>query len=338
MTSVDLAVAGAEIEGALVAALTQASPALPLPLVLDPILAEEGVLLGIRGHPREKAFRRSRDPLYRLPEERRSSAFARFHLEWFQELGFAQPIELAVGELPILARECHRCVVGRALASRDEGADLLVAPGLPGRAGRTIAVRLRPAAFADPAALLGLLRSELLHVADMVDPEFGYDTRLPATDGGPAYEQLLRDRYRVLWQTTVVGRLVRRGALPSSAACDSFARFAAAFPMLGASADVAFARIFHEWPLTHAELVAFAADPRARGDRFSLGPGGRCPLCRFPTYAPEPDQLAPAVLSAIAKDFPGWQHTDGLCRQCADLYRARAASQEISGPPDPSRG
>ena len=37
---------------------------------------------------------------------------------------------------------------------------------------------------------------------------------------------------------------------------------------------------------------------------------------------------SPASLAAdIAADFPGWRPSDGCCRQCADLYRARALSQ-----------
>jgi hypothetical protein len=59
-----------------------------------------------------------------------------------------------------------------------------------------------------------------------------------------------------------------------------------------------------------------------------LIPGGRCPLCRFPTYAPEPnpEQLAAEVVARIVADFADWQPRHGLCGQCAELYRARPLS------------
>lgn len=47
-----------------------------------------------------------------------------------------------------------------------------------------------------PGRYTALLRAELLHLADMLDPAFGYAPTLPEMDGGPSAAGLLQDRYR----------------------------------------------------------------------------------------------------------------------------------------------
>jgi hypothetical protein len=305
-----------------------------LPLRVDPGLAEEVVLRLIRGHDREREFRRVRDRLYLLEPEGRESAFAGHHLTWFARLTLDQPVRAALAELPLLAEQCALCLMTRAPSSRDEGADLLVAPENGGREGRTVILRLRAAAFDDRHALERLLRSELLHVSDMVDSAFGYKPSLPVIESGPSHDNLVRQRYRVLWNVRVAGRLAARGLLDGSARASCEHDFAAAFPMLGKRAAETFARFFDGVASTHAELVAFAAAPRGIDSAHTLAPGGLCPLCRFPTYAvvPEPQGLDETVRLAIAVDFPGWRPSHGLCRQCGDLYAARISAARCSGP------
>ena len=287
-------------------------------------LVEEAVLRALAARPDEREFRRARDRLYRLPEgDAREHAFAALHAEWFARLGLGEPIHAALAELSLLAEHCRQCVVVAAPTRKDEGADLLV-----DGAARTVLIRLRSSAFLDPGALLALLRAELLHVADMVDPAYGYEPALPDVDGGPTYARLLQDRYRALWNVSVAGRLVRRAAADPTAIAQAQRGFASAFPMLGEAAPAAFERFFTADALTHAELVAFAVAPRGAGAVEQLVPGGRCPLCRFPTHAPEaePEHLPADLVARITEQFPAWCPAHGLCRQCADLYRTRAMS------------
>ncbi len=300
-----------------------------LPVHFDPALVEEAVLRAMAGHAEERAFRRARDRLYVLPEgETRERAFAELHAQWFARLGLGEPVYAALGEFPLLADACVQCVVARALTRCDEGADLLVDDRAGETARRTAVIRLCATAFEAPQALLATLRAELQHVADMVDPAFGYDPELPQVDGGPSSAQLLRDRYRALWNASVAGRLMRRGLLTDELVAEARRAFAAAFPMLGGEGEEAFERFFRLDRPTHAALLAFAIAPRPHGEAASLIEGGRCPLCRFPTYVPEPEpeRLPADIVERIAADFPTWQPRRGLCRQCADLYRARALS------------
>jgi len=304
-----------------------------LPVSWQQALVEEVVLRAIAGHPEERPFRCARNKLYLVPEDQREHAFGEFHATWFARLGLGESINGALAELPLLAAACARCVVTRAATRHDEGADLLVASDAEGAAARTVLIRLCVSSFDDADNLLASLRAELLHVADMLDPTFGYQPTLPPTDGGPSYERLLRDRYRALWDISVAGRLVRRGVVGTQAEARAHEAFMVAFPMLsGAVVDASFHRFFSSVAYTHADLVAFAAAPRGEPAAQRLAPGGRCPLCRFPTYAPEPspEALPEAVVQHIVADFPAWRSDNGLCSQCADLYRSRPLSERAA--------
>jgi hypothetical protein len=300
----------------------------------DPGLVEEASFLAVRGRPQERAFHAGRDRLYNLAHaEAQDRAFQDYHALWFTRLGLGAAIEQAFAEQPSIAQTVPGCVVGRALNRKDEGAELFVSPlaeGLSERDRRSVGLFLRPESLLDPDTLLGFLRHELFHIADMLNPDFAYEPTLPQSEGGPVYDRLLRDRYRALWDATIDGRLLRRGWVSSSVRERCLRDFARAFPMLGARAVEAFAKAFARFfdidQHTHAELVAFAGNPG--GVSGPLSHGGRCPLCRFPTYAFEPhaEQLPTAVIARITRDFPAWLPSQGLCPQCADLYRAQPLS------------
>jgi hypothetical protein len=177
--------------------------------------------------------------------------------------------------------------------------------------------------------LLAFLRHELFHIADMLDPAFSYEPVLPAGDAGPTYDALLRERYRALWDTTINGRMHARGWLPDSERNRQLSEFALSFPMLGDATSRIF-DLFAQEPHSHPELVAFAQNPRMMLDHAvtAIQPGSRCALCGFPTYTFEscPERLDQAAMGEILKDFPQWRPADGLCKQCAELYRARRLS------------
>lgn len=320
-------------------------------------LVEEAVLVSLRGQPRERAFRRQRDRLYEVRDaEAREAAFRELHATWFEKLGLGRPIVQALEEQPSIGAATRGCRLAPARARQEEGAELFVGPATAGEREsdrRWVVVRLRPEAFGAPDRLLQFLRHELTHIADMLDPRFGYEPHLPQPAAGPAHERLLRDRYRVLWDAAIDGRLARLGRAPASVRDERLRDFVRAFPMLGPHAEEVFASFFDGSACTHADLVAFATSPGALAGavppdhrsptRHSPGgqapgphPGERCPLCRFPTHAFEPDpaSLPEGVLAAIRLDFPAWYPGQSLCHQCADLYHSRFThpSAPVAGP------
>ena len=193
---------------------------------------------------------------------------------------------------------------------------------------KIVFIRLRPESFLDPEALLTFLRHELLHVADMVDPRFGYMKDLLASDTGPSYDAILRTRYRVVWDATIDGRLARKGWAKPGCREVRLKEFSRTFSMLNAAVTEAFSRWFDGEAHTHAAIMAFAQDPRGLGSQVGRL-AGRCPICRFPTVRLDPD---PARLSAAGRrelhaDHPRWRLDEGLCSQCLDLYEASASGR-----------
>jgi hypothetical protein len=312
--------------------------AYPPQFVLEyaPDLLEAVLLHVLQNHPEAHAFHQQRDPLYEVTDpEAREASFNALHTTWFSHLGLGQVIDQALRELPLILRRTLGCKVMRARTARDEGAELFVAPSTPVPGERCwVVLRLRPEQFTASAVLLECLRRELMHIVDMLDPAFGYHPTLPLSDAGPMYERLLRDRYRVLWDTSIDGRLVQRGWTSLACRARRLREFRQMFPMLGQRTEEAFSRFFHGDTVTHAELVRFACAPEARLARPAgvLQQGERCPLCHFPTHTFEPDpmRLPGAVVQLLQADFPTWEPVQGLCQQCAALYQARAAPQ-LSG-------
>jgi hypothetical protein len=227
-----------------------------IPLEVEPELVEGAVLAALPGGPDARILHQERDPLYSIADpEAREAAFARLHTRWFERLGLARPLRQALAERPEVDGGCDRGIVARAVAARAEVADLLVAP--PGRP--TLLLRLTAATLGAPERALTLLRHELLHVADMLDPDFGYEPHLLGVEDARRPDPACADRYRVLWDTYVDGRLVRAGCAPPARRSERRREFMRAFPTLGPGAETAFERFFDSGRRTHADLVAFAS-------------------------------------------------------------------------------
>ncbi|MBI2149068.1 MAG: hypothetical protein HYU27_00485 [Acidobacteria bacterium] len=285
-------------------------------LQFDARLVEETVLLQISGHSEERNFRRTRDRIYEIEDlEEREKRFREFHGQWFQRLQFDRPFVEALDEQPVLREKTRLCAVTPAMSRKDEGADLHG----PGVRKPVIVLKLRPGALLDKANLLPFLRHELMHVVDMLDPHFAYEPLLPQSGLGSGHDNLVRERYRELWDAWITGRLDRRGWTEPGARLKRWTPFAKTFAFLGAAAQAAFDGVYDSDSQTHRAFVELASNPAVTLD------GRSCPLCRFPAHRlAAGGNLPPAVLDEILASHPGWQPEHGLCVQCADLYRARS--------------
>jgi hypothetical protein len=304
----------------------EASP--PCPVRYDIRLVEEAVARAVRGRSMDdqQLFHRQREAAYKVADrDEREAVFAQVHRSWFAGLGLHRPLDQALTEAGALRTRAGACRVARAVSRKDELADLFDQNERPQDSSTVILVRLRPESLLEPETLLRFLRHEFQHLADMLDPTFGYRQQLPGSDAGPSYDNILRNRYRVVWDTTIDGRLSRRGFAGPEVRLVRSREFRATFRMLEDEVEDVFATWFDDDHPTHKRLVAFILDPTSAGSHARDHFSGRCPICRFPTAAldPHPERLTEGARRELSADHPGWRLERGLCSQCADLYLAR---------------
>jgi hypothetical protein len=283
---------------------------------------QEAVLVTIETRPLEarQRFREKRNRVYEIDDsDDRQLRFEQLHGQWFVDLGLAQPLQQALREQATVADGVSRVLVVPVTGRKEEFADLAQPPG--SQEPPRLLIRLQASTLVDRVLLLSWLRRELLHVADLLDPEFGFTGTFAIEGRERALEKLHQQRYRVLWETSVGGRLVALGWSGSDTKETAQKRFRRVFGSPGASCDAQFDRFFHGPRPTHSELVDFAIDPAVETDRRRVD---GCPVCRMPTVQlyPTPEQLSTEIVRRIRGDIPQWSPRDGLCFQCADLYAA----------------
>jgi len=264
-------------------------------------------------------FHLERERVYRQPAlDVREDAFQQLHLKWFREWGLEDTLKKLARGLtdfePLLTSLTYRKAQNR----KDEGAELYADPG----GLRRVVVALRGDRFADEEGLAIFMRHELFHVRDMLYPAFGYEPDLLLPGFTATQQRLATERYRVLWDAAIDGRLARAG----HAVATSRERYATLLDQAFSFWPVARRAelLVQTWAgkaVTHSLLAEFASDPRAK-DAHGPAPGQPCPLCGMPTF----DWAAPAALaeveSPIRREFSGWTHDQGACGRCVEVYGA----------------
>jgi len=301
----------------------------------EPDFVEQAVFLFARRDGRlERELHRLVDPLYGIDElERREHAFRAAYLEWFRRFGLDRPATDLIAERPLIGASIERCIVRAAARKKAESAELFVrdAESAPGRECRTLVIQVCPQSLVDSTTVVSRLRRELLHVADMLDPTFGYAR--DALEGRPSTQNLVRDRYHVLWRLYVEMRL--REERPASDDLTPRLRedFDRAFVTHGqAPPPQVFAFVAAQRGLTHARLLQWSTDPQVllteSGVSVSYSgsgpaPGAPCPICEFPTHDwYEFPAAGPDLTSSLRDYHPDWSVGEGLCRRCAETLVA----------------
>jgi hypothetical protein len=266
-----------------------------------------------------RSFHAQRERCYSVPDpDARNAAFHRCHLAWFRQWGLEAQLLRALDAFPVIAQNVAALAWRRAIAAKDEGAELFVRDD----GTRNAVVALRAERFASDAAVHLLLRHELTHLADMLDPAFGYSPALRLTGPVPTPQRLVRERYRLLWDVTIDGRLARAGhavQTPRERHERAFHRAYSFWP------EERRAEVFeHLWSTDqprHDELLGLASDPRDLEHATQPLPGAPCPLCHFPTFHwADGEALDASTEASITRQFPGWTPTQGLCDRCREIY------------------
>ncbi len=306
-------------------------------VTVDDTLVEQAVVGAAKGLLARRLMAEREKP-YRIDDpEERERAFNSLYRRWFGALELDRPLTESLARYPEVDRAVAACTVVPAMRRADEGAELFVRPsdGGSGPEDRRLVIRMRWETLVDPAAVRALIDRELVHVAEMLDPSFGYQPGLGREPCGQTADRLLLDRYAAVWGASVAGRLTRQGRAPPSEREAALARFVAAFPMLAEDPEPSFSRFWDGRP-THREMVEFARSPRGLASGNGPEPGSRCPLCAMPSYH-FAECVEGRVAEAIALDFPDWHPDAGACVQCAEIYRTRSGVRVTEMPPSDAR-
>jgi hypothetical protein len=248
-----------------------------------------------------------------LDPDERNAAFFKLHLDWFREWGLEKLLLNLLNEYPLVAPALNTLAFRKVGSKKDEAVELYVSA----ENGCSAVVAMRPGRFEQDDAVCHLLRHEFMHLSDMVNPAFGYSPELRAHVANPSHQRIVRERYRLLWDITIDGRLGRASENKSHRAV-----FEQAFWFLQEDKrDDVFFRLREAKTPRHDELLALASAPRDLTHADKPLPGGACPLCGFSTFQwADVAGLEDSVRAAIGREFPHWAPVQGACLRCAEVY------------------
>jgi hypothetical protein len=274
-------------------------------------------------------FHREREKLYSIPDpDDRNAAFFKLHLEWFREWNLERLLTAPLAAFPLLSTALGILAYRQSRVRNDEGAELYV-----NAAGdRSGVVCLRPGRLGSPVELDVFLSHELMHLQDMVDPAFGYRAELPGAGPSPNQQRVARERYRLLWDMSIDGRLSRTHRQTVTTRQARWAEFLKAFDLWPAARQAEVFDVLWSNPKpNHAQFDRLIGEYARLRCTAGASPGAPCPLCGFTTFAWAPaSPLEDQILNAVRREFPQWQLEQGLCRRCAEVYAAAVDQTALS--------
>lgn len=243
-------------------------------LRLDPAFVEEAVFLELKrlassGETElSSAFHAERTALYEVQEEHeREAAFHRLMNRYFQSLGLSELFNMRWEEFPKLSEHIDIAVLRRVFSRKEERVEFYrgrASDGLSSfEVSTSLLIGLQAARCLDRKTLIAFLRHELMHVADMIDPAFSYDPHAVLGGENKAEDELIRERFRLLWDLWVHRRMKQFGwqtVVDDTARRREFERAFSAFDP--ARREEIFRVVDRQDRWTHQELLRFMQDER----------------------------------------------------------------------------
>ncbi len=184
-------------------------------LQFDPSFIEETVFLYAKACAyTEKAliddFHQAREALYtkECPGEERDKDFQLLWADYFKKMGLRKTLENILMEFPLLSGPRIFIFIKRAWNKKQEDVELF-ARGEEDQ--KRVCIGLQAARMLDKPFLETFLRHELTHISDMLDSDFQYDPRISLGGKTELEDNLIRDRFHLLWDIYINLRLVRKG-------------------------------------------------------------------------------------------------------------------------------
>lgn len=304
----------------------------------SPSLIEEVVMRFITGKQEEVSFRKNRNALYDIEDgELRETAFQNFHLSWYAKLKLDTPLVDSLISYPLIISQVDRIALIQAPSKKKEGAELfrkndeIVSND---EKKTSIILTLTPERFSDFDKMIGYLRHELQHIEDMLSPDFGYKLNSSNPKLSALISSLFLQRYSVLWDLTVDGRLSNKRWETSLPKEKHFEIFQQTFQLPPEDSTKLFNYFFDNPVPKHEELEDFAVDPKSwlkdRKDAEDVRKGN-CSLCTFSStdLSILPKLFPKEILEVIQDENPHWKRSDPVCGQCIDIYESRLTVAEL---------
>ncbi len=308
--------------------------------LVDPRLTEESVFLALlKNAPDPRAelarYHRLADEIYKISDsELREMEFQKLHRDVFSRLRLNEHIESAADYFPDLKIRLARLVLVYSERRKDEDAELFhhVVDGW------SLVFRVRAETLIDPRAFRRIALHEMSHASDMLSPEFGYVRSTGDTQHNAQQRDMVRDRFRCLWDICIDGRLNRENEQPLQRREGHELNFLRHFGVSKLTQTLFFRLWAVQVPAkpTGMSLMMAAGAPEAlcalagvevavpaqMADIRSFT--AMCPLCQCPTtdWVRDNTLIPNDVILSIHAKFPDWTSSEPICRQCEEMFQA----------------
>ncbi|MBE7463086.1 MAG: hypothetical protein HS116_06260 [Planctomycetes bacterium] len=304
----------------------------------EPAFVEEAVFIAMRSASTtasdSAAYNRERESVYALQDaEARDRAFTSLHTRWFARQGLEKPLKALLAERRGLETRLNRFLVCLAYRSQEEGVELFGAASEPTPVFRA-ALRLKVETLLNTSVLERLVRHELMHLADMLNPVFRFDPH-PRFPGATAAQQgLVHDRFSSLWDLRIDAALFHEGVegeMPREGHARRLWRAWNGGAWVSELVDRSFDGQVLD-PYDCPAILQFAADGNRLVDCLGLRTcelpvattAMPCPVCGFPSrsWSTHPERLPEEIQAEIRAKHPDWSAAQGLCIQCEEMMQA----------------
>jgi len=294
-------------------------------IYFDSDFVEEAAFLTIKakGDHEEwvKKFDRIREEIYNqdISGEEKDKLFKNFSEACFLELGLHHVFEKVYAEFPLFLNSNLEIFVKRIWNKNKEDSDLYVHGNL-----KRVVLTLQANRILSLASLEAFLRHQLMRISDILDSNFAYSPTVELGGKNEIEDNLIRDRFRILWDMYIDARLHRKNLstiIPEEGRKKIFEKVFSFLPSV--DQEGLYQKITKGSIYTQADLLKFACHERQTN---VLDKGGvRCPLCDFVCYDLKKEWLKEDLflIDEIQKDYPIWEPSIGLCVQCLDMYRSK---------------
>ncbi len=300
-----------------------------LQINFDSTFIEEAVFLLMRTKQGDNLYRdfcNEKEEIYQkgISGDERDNAFKLLYKKYFCSLGLEDFLKNICKDFPYLHKPEIRVVVKRVWNKKQEEAELYVQPHQ-----KTVYLGILVRRILDLYFLESFLRHEFTRISDMLSLDFQYSPHPVLGGKNEIEDNLIRERFRLLWDFYIDARLRGKG-VKTIKSCEEhkeeFERkfFFSAVP----EREQILTKIHGCESLMQIDLLSWAGDPR--GIKV-LGEGGlRCPVCDFTSFNSVKNWTVEAmnIAERVKDDYPGWDPSQGICPQCFDIYQSRIKNKD----------